>query len=331
MKVTWQEIKKFATDRALKLQWIELESAYAIKCFDGPFMVETELFKNVEDSTELDDFLNNFKDSGNTRISIDQKVTPEQKIPQVAVSKIDGSSANIVTHDWTDPCTWYQKSLRVNDEILNLVNGVYESSNINWIDLTNGRVFDENSISGYDVHIKGDNNTLTEHVDYQCDYENGKVTIINGNTYATVSASYNYATSSEFVIEPKSGKQLLIEHSELQFTTDIDYNTDVIFQIRALHPDQATYPNLKVPVNTLVYKNVKDIINGANLGKGYIPAFGNTRGINNNVLVFPFDYTSLRILKNSLGVELVISLKDDIPLGGEFATLTFYTISQDEE
>ena len=75
------------------------------------------------------------------------------------------------------------------------------------------------------------------------------------------------------------------------------------------------------------YKNIKDILNSANLGQGVIPAIDN---FTNDILVFPFNYVTTQSLLSSQGAELRVSLSDDTALTGEWATATFYIMSEAE-
>ena len=50
----------------------------------------------------------------------------------------------------------------------------------------------------------------------------------------------------------------------------------------------------------------------------------------NNVLVFPFNYVTSQSMYSSQGAELRVSISNDEPLTGEWATTTFYIMSEDE-
>jgi hypothetical protein len=63
--VTWQIIKDFAESRNISLQYLELPTQYEILGIDGAFELRCTLYKNVTDTTDLDDFETNFKPKGN--------------------------------------------------------------------------------------------------------------------------------------------------------------------------------------------------------------------------------------------------------------------------
>ena len=247
---------------------------------------------------------------------------------EVIVKKPEGSSGSIASHNWTDPCTWYTESIRVTGETLILNTGkIYDIANSNIIDLIHGRVSDEDDISSsYLVKVYDNGVEKTEDTDYTVDYENGKITFVDIYTVTgPVTADYSYENGSEFRLVPESGKRLDLEHAELQFSKDIDMNSSYIdFDIWVYNP--LDLPN-KILYKRKRYKNIKDILNSANLGQGEVPVIA---GLLNPVLVFPFNYVTTQSLLSSQGAELRISINDDKPLLGEWATTTFYITSEAE-
>ena len=65
MKVSWNILKSFISDRSLSAQLIDLDDSYYIKAIDGNFSLYCVLNKSPSDSTDLDDFEANYKASGN--------------------------------------------------------------------------------------------------------------------------------------------------------------------------------------------------------------------------------------------------------------------------
>jgi len=249
-------------------------------------------------------------------------------IPKVALYKGEGSSGSIASHDWTDPCTWYNDSTRVTGETLTLDTGkIYDMVNSNIIDLKHGRVSDEDLIvSTYEVKVYDNGTEVTEDTDYTVDYENGKITFDAAYTVTgPVTADYSYENGSTFILKPDSGKVLNLEHAEIQVTKNIQMNSSFIdFDIWVYNPQDL--PN-KMLYKRKRYKNIKDILNSANLGQGSIHAVDT---FTNEILIFPFNYITTQSLLDSQGTELRISISDDQPLTGEWATTTFYITSEDE-
>jgi len=254
----------------------------------------------------------------------DSEKTPAQKILQVAVRRPEGSGATRVTHDFTDKCTWYQEASQVTGETLtDSGDGLtFNSANERWIDLTHGRVYDEDNIADKKIPKIYDNGTeVTSGI--TIDYDNGDVTFDNSPT-GPITADYWYGDSSCYSLIPTAGKHLLIEHAELQFTKDIQINSPISFQIWVYNP--ADLPN-KIKYQEIRYKNFKDVINAANLGTGTIPAVD---GFTNEICVFPFNYVTVKALSSSVGAELRVCVDNDEELTGEWGTATFYVMSEDE-
>lgn len=243
--------------------------------------------------------------------------------PEVAVYEPEGDFETLVTHDFTDATTWYQGSTEVTGETLSTIAGlVYGSAHTNWIDVTHGKLTQEGTLSSYAPKVYDNGVLLTEGDDYTIDYALGRVTLLASPT-SPITADYFYAGNSTYSVIPASGKISTLKHAELQFTKDVVMNP-MSFEVWAYNPNDL--PN-KMMVDQKVYKNEKDVINIANLGQGYIPKFGS---IQNDVLVFPFKYARSIDLKYSLGMEIRVRSLSDTEFTGEFATITFYTIPEDE-
>jgi hypothetical protein len=253
------------------------------------------------------------------------KRTDVQDVPMVAVYKQEGTSGTIISYDWTDKTTWYQRSIRVTGEALSGTGtGPYSSANANWIDLTHGKLTDEDDVRSSYVPVIYDNGVaLIEGDDFTIDYELGEVTLTSGPS-GVITADYSYANSSSFTIAPDPGKVLMIDHTELQFSKDISFSGSYIdFDIYVYNP--ADLPN-KILYKRKRYKNIKDIINGANLGQGVIPAVS---GLTNDVCVFPFNYVTTQPIDSAVGAEIRVSINNDQAFSGEYATVTFYVHSVD--
>lgn len=63
MNTSWSIFKNFVSGRSLSIQWIDLDDSYWLKAFDGPFTLECVL--NKSNTTETQDFEDNFKSNGN--------------------------------------------------------------------------------------------------------------------------------------------------------------------------------------------------------------------------------------------------------------------------
>jgi hypothetical protein len=192
-----------------------------------------------------------------------------------------------------------------------------------WIDLTHGKLYGEDSLTNKMIPVIYDNGVEVPDSDYTIDYSLGEVTFTSAPT-GPVTADFYTAGSSVFTIAPTAGKRLSLEHSELQFAEDVKMNSPINFEIWVYNP--ADLPN-KFKYRSIRYKNIKDLINAANLGQGYIPKLW---PLTQNVIVMPFNYIATKPLESSVGAELRISVDNDVEYEGEFATATFYFLSEDE-
>ena len=285
---------------------------------------------DLENKVEGENWL---KGNISTKVTLTgDNVTKIQKAQRVSIYPTEGSSTTLVSHDFTNKCTWYSNSIQIIDEILSDSGDqqTYNSLNQYWINLTDGLITDEDLISdNYPIIIKKNDIEIDKN-DYSINYENGSITFNNPMLVTdTIKATYNYANGSEWILKPDTNQIYRIKHTEIQFTKDVIINTSVYFEIWVYDPNN--YPN-KILYTREVFKNARDYVNFGNEGKGCIPAFGgSSRGLQNDILVFPFNYASAKDLKNSVGAELRIKLENDIPHTGEFATVALYIFIEEEE
>lgn len=252
------------------------------------------------------------------------KLSPVTGRPEMQIMKPEGSSATKVTHDWCDKTTWYQKSTQATGETMtDSGDGLtFNSANTHWIDLTHGKLYDEYSLADK-KEPKIYDNAVEVLTGFTINYTTGDVTFDVAPT-GPITCDYWYAGSSEWALVPDPGRVIFIEHAELNFAADVVVSSSFNFAIWVYNP--ADLPN-KVPYQIVKYKNIKDIINAANLGQGYIPKIS---GLVNDVLVFPFNYATVKPLQSSVGAELRITVDNDQEVTGEWSTSTFYVLSEDE-
>jgi hypothetical protein len=240
------------------------------------------------------------------------------------MKRVGLSDGTKVSHDFCDKTTWHQEStehtsITLSDQGSNVFK---HTDHTHWIDLTHGNFYQEDALADQKEPVIYDNAVeVTSGI--TIDYAAGTVTFDSAPT-GPVTADFWKAGSSRYTVGPESGKRLLLEHAELQFSEDLDMDAPIYFQIWVYNP--ADLPN-KVIYRQVVYKNIKDVINSANLGQGYIPAIS---GLTQNVIVFPFNYLSMIKLDSSLGAEMRVSVGNDSEFAGEWGTATFYFISEDE-
>ena len=125
--------------------------------------------------------------AAHTGESPDQEINTAPGLSQLGNLKVEpqppsGTRRTIVSHDFTDPSTWWQNSIAVVEEELEVVPNSsrqqYRGDHGNWICLTRGRVVDENRINAegdYDVIITVNDVEKEEFVDYCVDHVRGMV------------------------------------------------------------------------------------------------------------------------------------------------------------
>lgn len=267
----------------------------------------------------------------------------ESGYQKVVVQKSEGSSFTKATHNFCDKTTWYSASVQVANKTLTVTTGsLYSTGDTFLIDCSHGKIYEEDALTTngnhykvnlaqglsdgriYKFHVYDNGQELTEDVDYIVNYETGIVDLSSYSVQGVLTASYYKATNSSFVLKPKPGKLLLIEHAEMQMSADCQISSNFNFEIWINHPSNS---NIKIPYQMVTYKNLKDFLTACNNGTGVFPVMAD---LQNQVVVLPFQYATMKPLRDSLGAELRITMDSDNPIVGEWGTATFYVLSKDE-
>lgn len=242
-----------------------------------------------------------------------------------------GSSSTIITHNFSDSRTWWEKSVLVSNEVAGDSGNhqTYTLAHQNVIDLKNGRLTYENDVpSVYKLSVSVNDFSKFENFDYIADHKAGTLTFTSPLLETdVVKVSYAYATTSIFTIKPPAGKILTMLAAEIQFSTNVQANMPALHFTTYMY--YAPY-GVVIPVKDTVYKNMKDIINESNNGSWIIQApIGE---LTQNVRVFPFTYPASKDLYSHLQmrVECWVEGHQEIKntVGGplELSTGTFYCL-----
>lgn len=256
--------------------------------------------------------------------------------PLVQMDYLEGTKLTVISPNWCDRRTWYEKSVRVNNEIFSSSDGwvTYDSEDSHaWVDVTHGRITGERAIRGsYAPIVKVNDITKTENApgtlngDYEVDYLTGKV-VFNSALQPTdsVKVSYSYVSGSTWTIKPDSGKKIRITEVEVQFSEDVDLKDTVSFQL---------YVGGQPYGSGTYYQTMYDYINESNKAYPAIPRLGGLTGswraMQSPTYIFRWDYKTTTDLKSSLGMEVRVKLENETEFGGKFAVATFYGISLPE-
>lgn len=264
-----------------------------------------------------------------------------QNATPVILYKSEKESFARATHDFTDKTTWYSKSVRVDGEQPSVSGLEYSLANTNIIDVVNKKINRQDTLQEYKVVVYEGGTEITE--GFTINHTSGVITF-SEEPAGAITVDYSYENGSEWIIEPDDGKILIIEHSEVQFATDVTMTVPLRFEIWAYNPlfdvgqtpvveDPNYNPMTDAPRNQLrfqfqnvQYNSVKDLVNEANLGTGTIPAIDDLP----ECVVFPFNYASIKVLKSSEGAQIRVKALNDTELGGSFGTATFYCLTEGE-
>ena len=103
--------------------------------------------KKVKGRTTTDADYTDFYD--NNKLGIDTNPPSTEQSVNITQTKSTNAGAIVVTHNFCDPCTWYGDSVGIEDEVLaDSGDGLtFNSSKVNWIDSTHGRITNENDFN----------------------------------------------------------------------------------------------------------------------------------------------------------------------------------------
>lgn len=340
------------------------DGGYVIFAVGDHLFIESKIFGS--DTTNKTNFENTYKNNCTLTYSSDDALilgNIANKVPFVgprtssgllrsASEKSENSKLNFFSHNWADETTWYTDSVRVVDEIPSPDGSfiTYTLDHNNVIDIYHGKIFGEDflvdsSNNSYRVVVKVDNVTKTErdpHIgsggDYTINYDNGTITFTSAlNVSNEVKVTYHYATTSAFYVRPPAGSKLSIIMAEVQFAKDIVMNDSIVFQpygyVDVFAPQYmpGIPSGTKIPLgNPTVYKTITDLQCDAFRSYPAYPVLsgGNWRGLNEELIVFDWDYTSSTPLRSNYGMEIKMYLEHDVVASGSYATATFYCTTE---
>ncbi len=274
----------------------------------------------------------------------------------VATTGREGTEFVLASNNLCDKLTWWHNSVRYDDQACSEVapnDGTTwepDSNNVPWVDLTHGRVYNEDKIraegptGNYEIVVKVDSVVMTEDPkygdiqDYSIDYATGTITFTTSQAGKTVTVSYNHAIDSVWKMIPKTSKKLIIEEAEVQFSGDISFDAGIKMsvwgwvQVFAPTAWDGYDPPGPLATNTLVelrqerYLTVDQIIDSARGSYPTIPVMAGPGGTATTRNGFPFRYGTVSAIQSQYGMELHIEIEGHVAFGGERGTVTFYGV-----
>lgn len=266
---------------------------------------------------------------------------------KVAPTKISGTKINIYTHNFCDPRSWYQQSTKVTTVTLTDSGDskTFTSIHTNWIDMRHGRISNEDNIVSHNsnkwvVTVTANGVSKTEDIDYTVNYAVGSLTFGSAQT-APVVATYWYAGSSKFTLNPGIGATYDLDFVEIQFSVNIVLNDTFIYNAWGYAgvfapqyvPSIFQATDLIQLGDALFYKNAMDFQNDSDVIYPITPAFGGPqgplpggRGLVNDVLTLAWSYVTKTELIGNYGMQMTCQLANDNACTGEMGVATFYLI-----
>jgi hypothetical protein len=316
------------------------------------------------EETELDTVVG--AHAGEVTIKAPQRLTASG-VPLYMPEWREGNPTDFISFNWCDKTTWFSASTRVNNEVLtDSGDGLtWNSVNAFWICVSQGRIPQEHRLAAnYGVAITVDDVAVTEHTidaikawevsadpadldgDYMIDYDTGDVIFKVSQAGKSVKATYSYATTADFYVEPLEGTTIRLTAVEVQFSNDITLTDSVRFDIEgfveafAPHLVDDVSPNyvssfptgFRIPLGSpRIYQTMHDYIAEAQRAFPLIPALGGSgwRGMQHPVYVmrWPYQEDATRDLHSAMGMRIKISLINNTPFSGTMATATLYAVS----
>lgn len=258
---------------------------------------------------------------------------------RVSAEKSSAPTRNIYSHDFTDRTTWWTASVFVSHEqadALDEERQVFVLDHPFVIDTLHAKISNEEALrvsaEGYAVSVWIDSVLQTEadpHTgdgDYQVNYQTGRITFVTPVALgAVVEVTYRYATTSAFEIVPQPGKNVTPLQAEIQFTTDIEIQDTLRYQVMVWDPENEVHVPHGEPT---VFKCFKDYLNDSQRAYPTYPGngtVGNWRALPVPSIIMDWDYLGENALKSLYGAKLRIWLEHDEPFTGTFCAATFYT------
>lgn len=347
MELDWSSLKALVDAKSISIQYVTVGSNYWLKAIDGPFVVDC-LIPTDPTHPDTDDFLTNYHANGNKKLG----PMSSDNVPIVEVGlrrSFPGADAlTIVSHDFTDRTTWFQKSVKLTDQSLtDSGDGLTFQAPVNkrhWIDIDSPNLtYDHNKLlmrdgsfgeeAEYRVIVKV--NSVVQTTGYTVNFTSGSVTFSSSQTGNTVVATYYHndgiTDRSEFLLNPPATRVFRLEHVEMQFSKNLTLPKPVKFQVWAggTLEDYSDFNDTLYSAgygqSQTLYRNHRDFINWCNNQYPVIPAAGD---LTEDILVYPFKFIVATDIDPSLGILMRTVLVDDEPLVGELGTVTFYTESR---
>lgn len=126
MRVDWSQLKAFVDSRKLSIQYVELNNLYWLKAYDGPFMLETSVYKKspADDPSDQKDFEDNYlADANKTYTDGDNSALTRTKMAtagwtyQARFIEFTTCLLSSVKNDKPDDTAWNDANIKFYDDL----------------------------------------------------------------------------------------------------------------------------------------------------------------------------------------------------------------------
>lgn len=351
----WSWFKPIAASKGLVVQYDEGSDTYLVYGYDGPEVICCTMWQGeVPASVVEGGYSQSQNDADKAEFEAAYKpIANKAIVPRAADGRVrsayekpDASRFTFITHDWADKTTWYTNAGYSADEAATDSGDhlTYTLAHASVVDTYHGKLSGESTLKdaadrSFRVAVKVNGTAKAERDphygtggDYSVNYAAGSVTFFSALAPSdAVTVTYHYATDSVCTLKPATGKVLVIDFAECQFSEDIVVNDSVVFQpygyAGVFAPQLGYPPTTLIPLGSpTIYKGMRDYQNEAVKAWPLYPPIGGAgwRGMGVGVLVLDWDYVASLTLDSAAGMEIRIWLEHDAPFGGAFSTATLY-------
>ena len=235
------------------------------------------------------------------------------------------SAFDAVSHDFTDPTTWWQESTIVSNETLTTSNNLTYTFTHSYI-INAQKVIDTDKVPStkrLNVFVDG---TLIDHKDpaiiSTIDRINGSITFVSSQAGKVITASYAYSDMSNpdrsrWTLTPAPGAVIAITGARVKMSKNLVYHSPTVFNIK-INP--AIVPGGIAAQK--IYYGLRDFI-GFSSRWEVMPAIGD---FTSDIVHLLYDYQGSIMLTADYGMSAELSLQTNESHEGEIGLVTFQCV-----
>jgi hypothetical protein len=235
------------------------------------------------------------------------------------------SAFDSVSHDFADPCTWWQNAVIVSNETLTTTDNLTYSFAHPYV--TNAhKVIDTSKLPSTKILQVLVNGSSIDYTDISIvssiDWTNGTITFAASQVGKTITASYSYtdmtaANRSTWTLTPDPNTVIAITGARVKMSKNLVYHSPTVFNIK-INP--AIIPSGLAAQK--IYYGLRDFV-GFSSRWEVMPAIGD---FTSDIVHLLYDYQGSIMLDASLGMYAELSLSTNIPHEGEIGLVTFQCV-----